>query len=481
MDNPVLFGVQCLYARSAEKFESLMTTPVRETPTVSPQAKAVALPTEGYRELFQNKTFVALWVGQIFSQLADRIIFVVFITLIVTHFGAQGSLKSFLYIAFTIPAVLLTAVAGVFVDRWHRRRTLVATNLLRAIIVAAIPLAIHAQSLIALYACAFGISTVTQFFVPAESATIPMITRSSQLLVANSLFTTTMMGSVIFGFALGDPLIQLFGLREVHWAIVGLFLLSSVSLAFVQAGYPSSKIKASSEPRIGTAVQRFWNEMKEGIDYLRHEKLILHKILKLAVLFSYVVAMCIVFISFAETYLYVDPKIAAQKFAWIITFSGIGMVVGALGIGRCFRNVAGGKLVYTGFTVIGLGLIAMVFTQFLSNHSIFPVLFPYLDWRVLYSHILAIFLGAGAAMVAVPLQSVLHELIPEDKRGKIMGVQFTLLSACSTFPVVLAGVGVDIFGVAPMLVILGIPLLILGGRGLYDRIKHGNGDYASTW
>jgi MFS family permease len=90
-------------------------------------------------------------------------------------------------------------------------------------------------------------------------------------------------------------------------------------------------------------------------------------------------------------------------------------------------------------------------------------------------------LGVGAALVAVPLQSVLHELIPEDKRGKIMGVQFTLLSTCSTLPVVLTGVGVDVLGVAPMLVILGIPLLILGVKGLYDRVKNGNGAHASTW
>lgn len=457
-----------------------MTSPVTQTPVASPHTDEALVQAEGYRELFQNKTFVALWVGQVFSQLADRIIFVVFITLIVAHFGSQGSLKSLLYIAFTIPAILLTAAAGVFVDRWHRQRTLVITNVLRAVIVAAIPLAIQFKSLFALYACAFAISAVTQFFVPAESATIPMITRSSQLLVANSLFTTTMMGSVIFGFALGDPLIHVFGLTEVHWAIVALFLLSALSLSFVKAGYPMAR-KQSENQGVAAGLREFWQEMKEGIAYLRHDRQILFRILKLATLFSYVVAMCILFISFAEAYLYTDPKIAAQKFAWIITFSGIGMVIGALSIGRWFRHVARGKLVYSGFIVIGLGLLALVLTPMFKQQSIFPVLFPYLDWRVLYAHALSVILGIGAAMVSVPLQSVLHELIPEDKRGKIMGVQFTLLSACSTFPVLLAGVGADLLGVIPMLIILGLPLLILGGKGLYDRIKHGKSGYASTW
>lgn len=459
-----------------------MSTSVNLPP--APATAPNTLQTEGYRSLFANKNFMALWTGQIFSQLADRIIFVVFITLIVTHFGTQGSLKSFLYVAFTIPAILLTAVAGVFVDRWHRKRTLVMTNFLRALIVAAIPIAVTTHSLLGLYACAFCISAVTQFFVPAESATIPMITRPTQLLVANSLFTTTMMGSVIFGFALGDPLIQLFGLSDVHWSIVGLFLLSSVILAFVHAGYPASqkaKPKHSTSEEINSTFHDFWAEMKEGISYLKEDKQVLYKILKLAVLFSYVVAMCILFISFAETYLYADPKIAAQKFAWIIVFSGIGMVTGALVTGRWFRHVPKSKLVYSGFMLVGAGLLALLVTITLSKHSIFPVLFPYLDWRVLYSHCIAILLGFGAALVAVPLQSVLHEIIPEDKRGKVMGVQFTLLSTCSTFPVVLAGVGADFLGVAPMLAILGIPLLLFGAKGLYDRRKYGTQGHASTW
>ena len=90
---------------------------------------------EGFKSVLSNKNFLALWIGQIFSQLADRIIFVVFIALIVQHYGADDKYNSYLYVAFTIPAILLTAIAGVFVDRWPRRATLVTTNLLRALFV----------------------------------------------------------------------------------------------------------------------------------------------------------------------------------------------------------------------------------------------------------------------------------------------------------------------------------------------------------
>jgi MFS family permease len=101
--------------------------------------EALGHPGQGYRAIMKNGNFMALWIGQIFSQVADRIIFVVFISLIVRHFGPGDRYSSFLYIAFTIPAVLLTAIAGVFVDRWPRRAVLVITNLMRALLVALIP------------------------------------------------------------------------------------------------------------------------------------------------------------------------------------------------------------------------------------------------------------------------------------------------------------------------------------------------------
>jgi MFS family permease len=93
----------------------------------------------------------------------------------------------------------------------------------------------------------------------------------------------------------------------------------------------------------------------------------------------------------------------------------------------------------------------------------------HLSARMVYTYVLVSVMGVGAAFVAIPLQALLHELIPEDKRGKILGVQFTILSTCSTLPALIAGVGADAFGVKPMLLLIGLPILLLGLRGLYHR------------
>ena len=415
----------------------------------------------GYRELFKNRAFMGLWLGQVVSQLADRIIFVVFIAMIVSHFGSAESLKSYLYVAFTIPAILLTAVAGVFVDRWHRQRTLIATHLLRALVILTIPLAAQSHQLFGLYACAFFISVATQFFVPAESATIPMVVPKNQLMVANSLFTATMMGSLVFGFTLGDPLIEHLGLMNVHWAISALYVVGALFTLMVGVG----TVKSEST----TAVSTVFAEMKEGFAYLKVHTNVLTKMLMLAALFSTVISACILFVNLSTTFLFADPTVAARKFVWLVTFSGLGMVGGAIVLGRFCCRLRKSWLVYSGFMVVGLGALLLTLAPFFHNVAINPMVSMLFTWRVLYALVISTFLGVGASFIAIPLQSLLHEMIPEDKRGKVLGILFTLLSTCSTLPAVIAGVGTDWLGVMPMFCLMGVPIFLLGAGGLIRR------------
>ncbi|MEB3244582.1 MAG: MFS transporter [Vampirovibrionales bacterium] len=425
----------------------------------------------GYRQLFKNKRFLALWLAQVFSQLADRVIFVVFIALIAAQFGASDRLNSYLYIAFTIPAMLLTAIAGVFVDRLPIRPLLIVTSLLRAMLVLALPLSLNA-GLWAFYGLAFGVSAVTQFFVPAESSAIPAVVPKSQLIAANSLFMTTMMASVIFGFALGDPLIAVFGLGRVHWAIGGLFLLSACILVGI-GKLPAAHAKDAERPFV--ALKHVFEDLFDGLRFVASKPLIWQSILKLAVLFSIVVALCILLVPYTRAYLFPDPAIASRKFAYIVAVSGLGMALGAVLVGRLFktRKALRPRLVmaYIGLGIIGAGLLMMAMITPVTNMIVEVV--PSLETerarvmlRFAYTYACALVMGISAAFVAIPVQALLHERIPADKRGKVMGVQFTVLSTCSTLPVLLAGVGVEWIGIVWMLILMGLPLFSIAAYNL---------------
>lgn len=419
----------------------------------------------GYSALFANRNFCMLWLAQIFSQFADRIIFVVFVTIIAFNFDPSGkstSLQSWLYIAFTIPAILLTAVAGVFIDRWNKKAIMIVTNILRGIIILLLPM--FDKTLIGLYALAFLISSVTQFFVPAEASIIPSIANKYQLLTANSLFTTTMMASLIFGFALGDPMINIFGINSVHIGIGLFFFLSAICLIFVKY----KPVKKEESEGIN-----FYKDMKEGLVYIKDTPVVRSAMLKLAALFSIIVMLSILSIGLSQKYLYpTNPAMGAQKFAYIVVFCGIGMVFGAFLVGRYFRKVEKHLLGYIGIFICGSSLLLFSLLPFIpqaivyhfNTKRIFIFYFEQfnLTYPMLYSYIVALLIGISTALIAIPTQTILHTEINPDVRGKVFGILFTLLSTASAFPVLVAAWGAEILGIASMIFYISIPVLCFG-------------------
>lgn len=431
----------------------------------------------GYGALFANKDFCMLWVAQIFSQFADRIIFVVFVTIIAINFDPSGrstSLQSWLYIAFTIPAILLTAIAGVFIDKWNKKAIMITTNLLRGITILLLPL--FDKTLITLYALAFIMSSVTQFFVPAEAAIIPSVANKYQLLTANSLFTTTMMASLIFGFALGDPMINILGIKSVHFGIALFFFLAAFSLFFVKY-----KSVGKTEEQNNS---KFWDDLKEGLIYIKNTRLVRSAMLKLTALFSIIVMLSIMSIGLSQKYLYpTNPTMGAQKFAYIVVYCGIGMVFGAFLVGHTFRKIGNHLLGYIGIFFCGAALLMFSLLPFIPQIVVFhfkahSVLMFYLDkfdltYPMLYSYIIAALIGMSTAFVAIPTQTILHTEIDAQVRGKVFGILFTLLSTASALPVLLASWGAEWIGIPKMLLVISIPVLFFGFYKLitYKKIK----------
>lgn len=432
----------------------------------------------GYSALFGNRDFCMLWLAQIFSQFADRIIFVVFVTIIAINFDPSGkstSLQSWLYIAFTIPAILLTAVAGVFIDIWNKKVVMIVTNILRGVIILLLPL--FDKTLVTLYALAFIMSAVTQFFVPAEASIIPSVANKYQLMTANSLFTTTMMASLIFGFALGDPMINIWGISYVHYGIALFFFLSAFCLIFVKY----KQIVKTDENKTD-----FLNDLKEGLVYIKATPVVRSAMLKLAGLFSVIVMLSIMSIGLSQKYLYPsNPTMGAQKFAYIVVFCGVGMVFGAFLVGQYFRKVEKHLLGYIGIFTCGFALFLFSMLPFVPQASVFhfearSVMVLYLDkfdltYPMLYSYLVATLIGFSTAFIAIPTQTILHTEINPDIRGKVFGILFTLLSTASALPVLIAAWGAEIVGVAKMLFLISLPILVFG---LYKLLTYNKKRFA---
>ena len=102
-----------------------------------------AMKNKGFVPVLKNRRFLILWIGQIFSQIADKVYLVLMIAIIASNFQGENHTisgwVSAIMIALTIPAILFGSLAGVYVDRWSKKGVLVVSNLLRGVLVLAIP------------------------------------------------------------------------------------------------------------------------------------------------------------------------------------------------------------------------------------------------------------------------------------------------------------------------------------------------------
>ncbi|HEY9640546.1 MAG TPA: MFS transporter [Coleofasciculaceae cyanobacterium] len=434
-----------------------------ESSQPSPELPEPPEEERGLLPVLKNRNFLTLWSGQVFSQLADKVYLVLMIAIIATRFqSADQTISgwvSTLMIAFTIPAILFGSVAGVFVDHWHKRAVLVSTNLLRGGLVLSLPFLLWIShswgsvlgmpvSFLVLLTVTFLVSTLTQFFAPAEQAVIPLVVERRDLLSANSLYTMTMMASVIIGFALGEPLL---GLAETGLALVAPQLHLAPDMgkeilvggSYVIAGLLLILLK-THEKTVNSHedLPDVWKNIQEGLRYLKDHSAVRVAMIHLVILFSIFAALAVLAVRLAE----VMPEIKSSQFGFLLAAGGVGMAIGAVVVGQFGQRFSRAQLSLYGSIGMSGSLAAISF----FTHHLFPTL-P-----------LLVLLGACSAITGVPMQTAIQEETPEAMRGKVFGLQNNAINIALSLPLALAGLAETWFGLQAVFLALAV-LATTGG------------------
>ena len=189
---------------------------------------AVAVPLSAP---LRHADYRKLWLAQSVSVIGDKLNQISLAMLVFERTGSMLQIGAVLAVT-VLPAAFLSLPAGALVDRWDRRKTMIASDVLRALCVVLIPFAAD-WNILAVYALAFASSTVSLFFQPARLSLIPDVVGEEELMAANSLDNASFAVSELLGLAVGGVVVAAVGWRVAFFADAATFIVYAALVAAI--------------------------------------------------------------------------------------------------------------------------------------------------------------------------------------------------------------------------------------------------------
>ncbi len=222
--------------------------------------------------LRDNHNYRNTWIGQVVSEIGDHFNNVAVFSLAVET-TRSGLVVSGVMLARAIPAMLAGPLAGVVLDRLDRKRVMIASDLVRAVVAALFILTVHRKDTWLLYVLSALLMAASPFFTSGRSSVLPAIATREELHTANSLTQTTQWTTLALGAFLAGTSVMQFGYR---WAFVGnavSFLFSALCISRLHL--PGRGFRPPPRALTEAQVVRPWHEYMEGLRYMRSVPLIL--------------------------------------------------------------------------------------------------------------------------------------------------------------------------------------------------------------
>jgi MFS family permease len=398
-------------------------------------------PQSPYLALVRNRNFSLLWVGQLISFFGDRI-HQVAIGILVTQRATPLDL-GITFAATALPNVFLGPLAGALVDRWDRRRTMIACDLARAGLVLLVPLAIEVHiSLV--YLIAFAVATVGLLFRPAKTAIVPAIVNEEHLVTANSASSVNETIADLIGYPIAAVIVA--ALAGLIGAAFVLDAGTYVASALLIWGMTIPREDLEFEP---FSARGIWREMAEGWRFLTHQAELLSNTLVSTVAQLAFGAEIVCSFLYAQQVLDQGRLPFPENYGWLMSSLGLGSVVGGLVIGGYAAKARKGPMTIAGFVLLGL---AMVGAGLVRN--------PYAAIGLFFV------IGVANMLYLVPTITLFQERTPQRLFGRVVSTRQALTFGAMAISMGVAGWLAEIIGPAEVLMLGGALIAVAGLGGL---------------
>jgi len=415
--------------------------------------QAIERPTESSHRLFFARDFGWLWWGQLVSQVGDGITRLALLWYVYTVTGSalQTTVIGLLQ---TLPPVIFGPLIGVYLDRLPKKSIMIASDLLRAVIIGLVPCMIPVGVLKVehLFVLVFLNSIASTIFGPAMIASVPFIVTRAQFTAANALLQITSSLGVIAGSTLSGIGIAALSSQKVLCVNAVTYIASAVCLLFVRIPY------IAPAPVQGTQLESMVTDLVEGVRYafMKHQ-LILELIITAAIYSFGMSAFSTLFPILGKNLLSLGPA----EIGYLWSSLGIGLFAVSLALLRMSDWHVRERMqaIAVSSIVTGLALCALVGT---SNRVV--------------AGVLLCLIGAGIGLFTPVAWGVLQEIAPQGMVGRLLTLYGAAAMAAAMVGMTFLGWILQKFGESVAVLGIGLVLFVtammagrLSRRSIYIR------------
>lgn len=373
--------------------------------------------------IFINRNYALLWVGRTISIGGDYVFNTTLVLWVSIQVAAGQSWAplavSGVVLAAGLPAILVSLIAGVFADRWDRRRAMIHTNLLNVGLIAAlIPVALLPTStlppgwkLSLIYLLVFLTGVVTRFYIPSSVALVGDIVDEADRPRASGLNQMSYSFCSIAGPSLATLLFFIFGPPLAILINALSFLAASLTVLLIHS--PHTPLRAPSSRR-----RNFWDEFRTGIDFCFHHTILRVLLITTALIFIQEGAERTLTIFFVGQNLHAP----SGDYGFLLTASAVGVAVGALLTTVFARYLSMGRLF--GLSLLLAGGLELLYAR---QSNLLPVL------------IICTLQGLLFGAFNIALSPLMLHAAPDHMRGRASSILGTLTGVSLMLSTAVAG------------------------------------------
>jgi MFS transporter, DHA3 family, macrolide efflux protein len=397
--------------------------------------------------VFRNRAFSLLWTGQLVSTIGSALSSLAASILVFERTNSALSVGLML-MATAAPSLLVGLVAGVFVDRYDRRRIMIICDVLRAGLALLIPV-LAPLNIIWLYVIVAVSSAIGQFFEPAHSSMLPEVATDEELGAANSLIVISSFGSTAIGFAVSGLIASRYDIAWAFYADAATFLISALAIMLI-------RVKPLEAPKEDASLAVVGRNLMAGLRYLFDTPILRSLLLSsLPVLIGFGLSNALL-LPFAIR------ALGATEFEYGLQegLTSVGFVVGSLLMANLADRWREGQWISLGFLGMGVAGAAYAFTTSIP---------------------LAIFIVALSGFLnappAIARRLIIQRHSPREMRGRVSSAFFVSRDVLFLVGMGLAGLA-DVIDVRWMVLISALMILV---AGVWVLVLPGLGQPAAEW